>query len=101
MESLNKAAQAIRWNLVSGLLRSGGVVDRSEDWSLEWDRDRMGSSGAALGRGACLTSFDTAYFCWIDFGDVSDRVGGFSSASWPDFLRGGDSDRFNFKDQWA
>ena len=29
METLNKAAQAIRWDLVSGLLRSGGLVDRS------------------------------------------------------------------------
>ena len=61
----------------------------------------MGSRGAAFGRGSCSASFDPAYICWIDSADVSDRVGGFSLASWPDLLRGGDSDRFNFKDQWA
>ena len=61
----------------------------------------MGSRGAALGRGPYLARFDTADICWIDSADVSDRVGGFSPASWSDFLRAGDSDRFNFKDQWA
>ena len=61
----------------------------------------MGSRGAALGRGPCLARFDSADICWFDSADVSDRVGGFSPASWPDLLRGGDSDRFNFKDEWA
>lgn len=61
----------------------------------------MGSRGAALGRGPCLARFDTAYICWIDSANVSSRVGGFSSASWSDFLRGGDSDWINFKDQWV
>lgn len=61
----------------------------------------MGSRGTALGRGPCLARFDTAYIYWIDSADVSDRVGGFSSASWLDLLWGGDSDWFNFKDQWA
>ena len=101
MESLNKTAQAICRDLVSGLLRSSGVVDRSEDWSLEWGRDRMGSRRAALGRGPYLARFDTADICWIDSADVSARVGGFSPTSWPNLLRGGDSDWFNFKDHWA
>ena len=61
----------------------------------------MGSRGAALGRGPCLARFDTTYICWIDSADVSDRVGGFSPASWPNLLRSGDSDWFNFKDHWA
>jgi len=61
----------------------------------------MGSRGAALGRGPYLARFDAADICWIDSADVSDRVGGFSSASWRDFLRAGDSDRLHFKDQWA
>jgi len=38
----------------------------------------MGSCGAAFSRGSCLARFDKAYICWIDFADVSDRVGGFS-----------------------
>ena len=61
----------------------------------------MGSRGAALGRGSCLASFDKADICWVDSVDVSDRLGGFSLASWPNLLWGGDSDRFNFKDQRA
>ena len=61
----------------------------------------MGSRGAALGRGPCLARFDTTYICWIDSADVSDRVGGFSPASWPYLLRVSDSDWFNLKDQWA
>ena len=61
----------------------------------------MGSRGAALGRGPCLASFDPADICWIDSADVSDRVGGFSPTSWPDLLRGSDSDWFNLKGQWA
>ena len=61
----------------------------------------MGSRGAALGRGFCFALFDPAYLCWIDSSDVSDRVGGFSPASWPDLLRRGDSDGFDFKDPWA
>lgn len=61
----------------------------------------MESRGVALGRGSCLARFDTAYICWIDSADVSDRLGGFSPTSWPDLLRGGDSDWFNFKDHWA
>ena len=61
----------------------------------------MDSRGAALGRGSFLARFDTADICWTDSADVSDRLGGFSPASWPDLLRGGDSDWFNFKDEWA
>ncbi len=61
----------------------------------------MGSCGVALGRGSCFARFDTADICWIDSADVSNRVGGLSPASWADLLRGGDSDWFNFKDQWA
>jgi len=54
----------------------------------------MGSRRSALGWGSCFARFDTAYICWIDSADVSNRVGGFSSASWSDFLRGGDSHWF-------
>jgi len=97
----NKAAQAIRRDLVSSLLRPGGLDGGEKNWSLGWSPVGMGSVWIAGALGHNLSAWYSTGFRWFDSPDISGRMGGIAFVVRGDFLPSGDSNWSDFKDEWA
>jgi len=85
VESLNKAAQAIRRDLVSSLLRPGGLDGGEKNWSLGWSPVGMGSVWIAGALGHNLSAWYSTGFRWFDSPDISGRMGGIAFVVRGDF----------------